>query len=375
MTTFPHRLGLQQRILPAYRAPFFEALAEACAGGLEVLAGQPMPGEAMGPQGELEQARLRLTRNRYIFRSGMTLVWQVGILDWLDARQPKALIMEANPRNLSNGRASRWMRARGLPVIGWGLGAPAFSGPVSRWRESRRRRYLSQFDALITYSRQGAGEFVRAGFPPGRVFIAPNAVASKPAAPPLRPTGQNRAPTILYVGRLQPRKRVDLLLEAGAHLPGPLQPHLWIVGDGPDRLRLEALAHETYPQAEFLGDLRGQELEERFDQADLFVLPGTGGLAVQQAMAHALPVIVAEADGTQNDLVRPENGWLLPAGNTDALVRTLQTALQNPERLRRMGLESYRIVSEEVNLEAMVEAFIQAVHQTATALQGTRKSL
>ena len=42
-----------------------------------------------------------------------------------------------------------------------------------------------------------------------------------------------------------------------------------------------------------------------FAGADLFVLPGTGGLAVQEAMSYALPVIVAKGDGTQEDLVRP----------------------------------------------------------------------
>ena len=72
-------------------------------------------------------------------------------------------------------------------------------------------------------------------------------------------------------------------------------------------------------------------------------------------------VIVAEADGTQSDLVRPGNGWLLPPGNGDALTRQLQAALSNPGRLRVMGAESFRIVAEEINLEAMVQAFKAAV--------------
>ena len=79
-------------------------------------------------------------------------------------------------------------------------------------------------------------------------------------------------------------------------------------------------------------------------------------------MAEGLPVIVAEADGTQADLVRPENGWCVPPGDLPALTAALREALSDPPRLRRMGEASYRIVAEEINLETMVAAFVRAVN-------------
>ena len=109
---------------------------------------------------------------------------------------------------------------------------------------------------------------------------------------------------ILFVGRLQARKRVDALMRVCAALPENEQPELWIVGDGPERATLEALAETMYPRARFYGAVHGPDLAPLFARADLFVLPGTGGLAVQEAMSYALPVIVAEADGTQSNLVR-----------------------------------------------------------------------
>jgi glycosyltransferase involved in cell wall biosynthesis len=102
-------------------------------------------------------------------------------------------------------------------------------------------------------------------------------------------------------------------------------------------------------------------LDALFRQADLFVLPGTGGLAVQQAMSHGLPVVVAEADGTQRELVRPGNGWLVAPGDLPGLIETLQRALADPARLRRMGEASHRIVVEEVNTEVMLRVFLQAL--------------
>ena len=104
------------------------------------------------------------------------------------------------------------------------------------------------------------------------------------------------------------------------------------------------------------------ELEADFTWADLFVLPGTGGLAVQQAMAYGLPVIVAQGDGTQDDLVRPGNGWQIPPDDLGQLAAALETALEDVSRLRQMGAESYRIVSEEINLERMVAVFVDALN-------------
>jgi glycosyltransferase involved in cell wall biosynthesis len=135
-----------------------------------------------------------------------------------------------------------------------------------------------------------------------------------------------------------------------------------IVGEGPARDELSALANRVYPTAEFVGPKHGAELTRRFREADLFVLPGTGGLAVQEAMANGLPVIVAQGDGTQDDLVREKNGWQIPPDDHDALVQALRTALSDVARLRSMGQESYRIVSEEINIEKMVQSFVAALN-------------
>ncbi len=175
-------------------------------------------------------------------------------------------------------------------------------------RQSRRIRFISQFDALISYSRRGADEYAALGFPPEKIFVAPNAVSPKPSSPiPSRTSTFKDRPVILFVGRLQRRKRVAGLLRACSEME--YKPRLIIVGDGPEREHLELLAKQVYPSAEFIGAKHGAELKPYFTEADLFVLPGTGGLAVQEAMSYGLPIIVAKGDGTQDDLVRESNGW------------------------------------------------------------------
>lgn len=355
--SFPGKLGLQQRVLPEYRAAFFDLLAGRCEGGLSVFAGQPRAKEAIQPAQQLSAAAWVPAENLHLFGGPLYLCLQPGIVSWLERTQPAALVLEANPRYLSSLRAIGWMHRRGRPVVGWGLGAPGWS-PL-------RASMLQRMDALIAYSSTGARQYRELGIEANRVFVAPNAVTGPP--PPLKlarlsaPHDHTRAQRVLFVGRLQPRKRVDLLLRACQSLPERLE--LSIVGDGPARMALEREARQLLPDTRFTGDLRGEALEHEFEAADLFVLPGTGGLAVQQALAHGLPVIVAEADGSQADLVTPKNGWRVAPGDLAGLSQALREASQAPEKLQEMGIESHRIASQQANIEVMAEIFIQALRR------------
>ena len=358
MNTFRGRLAVQQRVLPNYRAPFFELLASACDYGMSLFTGLPRKGEGIVITNQLQITNYYLGKNIHLFDGPLYLCYQRGLIDWLEKWKPDALIVEANPRYLSTPAAVKWMHARNKPVVGWGLGSPSIRGFLKSWRAS----FINQFDAMIAYSQRGANEYAALGIPPEKILVAHNSVSGPPSFPFLpRPLTFNLRPCVLFVGRLQARKRVEDVLLACAGTE--LNPRLVIVGDGPERKRLEELADKIYPAAEFVGAKHGAELVPYFREADLFVLPGTGGLAVQQAMSYGLPVIVAQGDGTQDDLVRKENGWQIPPGNSQYLIYTLQEALSDVARLRRMGEESYRIVKEEINIEKMVEAFVRALNQ------------
>ncbi len=358
--SFPGRLALQQRVIPAYRTPFFDLLAESCEGGLTLFAGKPLRIESIPTADRMKSAEIVQAQN-HNFRdpqSTLYLCWQENVIDWLEVQNPDALIVEANPRYLSTRRAVRWMKHRDRPVLGWGLGAPRGGNPMERYF---RLNFLKSLDGVIAYSQRGTDEYRSLGL--RSVFVAYNAVSRRPEqAPPKRPLPLKDAPMVLFVGRLQERKRIDILLAGCAALPPPLQPRLVIVGDGPATSNLNTLARQVYPQAEFVGAKHGSELAPYFADADIFALPGTGGLAVQEAMTYGLPVIVAQGDGTQDDLVHPENGWQVPPGDQAAFTSALQNALSDIKRLRQMGAESYRVVAEEINLEAMVGSFVEALN-------------
>jgi len=189
--------------------------------------------------------------------------------------------------------------------------------------------------------------------------VALNSATLPPTQQPDRDPKVEGPLRVLFVGRLQARKRVDLLLRVCA-LVEP-SPECWIVGDGPERSTLEKLAKDVFPSAKFHGTKHGEELNSLFAEADLFVLPGTGGLAIQEAMAHGLPVIVAEGDGTQRDLVTEDNGWLINPGSLDDLSRAMRDAISHSEGLSKMGNASYQIVVDRANINAMAQVFINVM--------------
>ncbi len=348
---FEGRLAFQQRVLPSYRVAFFDLLASRSTEGLSLYAGKPRSNEAIQTADTLNEAQFWPARNVHILGGPLYFCLQRDIMEWIQDWDPHALIMEANPRYLSSRRAADWMHSKGRPVIGWGLG---IGRSLVNWKS-----FLKRFDALISYSSPGAEEYRITGYPSDRVFVAQNATTGPP--PELHERKVADTPRVLFVGRLQERKRVNLLLKACS--AQRMKPELWIVGDGPERTDLEHMAAKVYPKAKFTGAQYGKELEDIFRQADLFVLPGTGGLAVQQAMAHSLPVIVAEADGSQRDLVSSQNGWIVPPGDLNALIGALSDALDHPDKLPKMGAASRKVVAERVNIELMAEMFIKVVNQ------------
>src|ERR1044071_118190 len=226
MNRFHGKLAVQQRVLPNYRAPFFDLLASACEGGMSLFTGLPRPVEGITTAKELQVANYQPGQNIHLLSGSIYLCYQRGLIDWLQNWDPDALIVEANARYLSTPSAVTWMHQRKRPVIGWGLGSP----PVSGFRKRRRLSFISQFDALIAYSQRGAQEYAALGFPREKIFVAHNSVSRSPTAlPDHRPASADRF-NILFVGRLQARKRIDDLLKACAQLES--KPRLVIIGEG-----------------------------------------------------------------------------------------------------------------------------------------------
>jgi len=359
---FNGRAGIAQRLLQPYRISVYDLIASKCRGGMSVFASRFDRNNMPLTKLDLSIAKFSPAKNYYFFNGKFDLCLQAGLQKWLKTWQPDIVIVEANPRNLSTPLMIHWLHKHSCRVIGHGLGVMPLTSGLEKLRNLGRRGLISLLDGVFAYSSLAAEQYHALGMPTDRIFVAHNAIAAKPTKQPTeRPPHFAQLPVLLFVGTLIPRKSVDLLLKAYTQIQATPKPVLQIVGDGPSKRELQELADSLKVNCLFLGDLRGPDLDKVFDAADVFVLPGTGGLAVQEAMAHALPVIVSKADGTEADLVRQENGWLIEPGDIRALAQRIDDALSNPRRLREMGAASYRIVSSEINIENMSATFVRGM--------------
>jgi len=164
----------------------------------------------------------------------------------------------------------------------------------------------------------------------------------------------------LFVGRLVPYKGVGVLLESMERLSGA---SLVVVGDGPERSRLEAVARrpELDGRIRFTGNISRTELASEMTRARALVLPSldsseTFGLVQLEAMAAGLPVVTTDlATGVTEVGLVGRTCLVVPPGDPAALADALGQLMGDPERARTMGAEGRRRFLDHFTRDVMVE--------------------
>jgi glycosyltransferase involved in cell wall biosynthesis len=158
----------------------------------------------------------------------------------------------------------------------------------------------------------------------------------------------------LFVGRLVPLKRVDLLLEAWARLQPNVTRTLLIVGDGPELETLQAIvARKRLTDVTFAG--ASNHVHAYTQAADVFVLPSEReGLsnALLEAMASGLTVIVSDLAANRTVVRNGSNGLTFPVDDLEALVEQL-TVTESPLLRQRLGDAAVQSVQTTFGLDNM----------------------
>jgi D-inositol-3-phosphate glycosyltransferase len=150
---------------------------------------------------------------------------------------------------------------------------------------------------------------------------------------------------LLYVGRLERLKGVDILLRATAALEHHEDVRLNIVGGGansPEMERLKKLAHSLglHDQARFFGSIPQDELPYHYAAADICVLPSyyeSFGLAALEAAACGRPVVASRVGGLPSVVLDGRTGYLIPWRCPGPFVERLELLLTNDVLRREMG--------------------------------------
>jgi phosphatidylinositol alpha-mannosyltransferase len=142
------------------------------------------------------------------------------------------------------------------------------------------------------------------------------------------PWPRDDRPTVLFVGRHEPRKGLDVLLAALPHLPPDVR--VWVVGDGPDTDALRR-AHADDERVEWLGRVDDVEKRRRMAAADVYCTPAlrgeSFGIVLLEAMAAGTPVVASDIDGYRNVATDGVDAALVPPGDAEALGHAISGVL------------------------------------------------
>jgi glycosyltransferase involved in cell wall biosynthesis len=185
--------------------------------------------------------------------------------------------------------------------------------------------------------------------------------------------GSDRAPepgpVLLTVGTLSPAKGFDDAIRALALLRSRgREATLWLVGDGPERIALEALARETgvADRVCFFGVLGHEDLLPLYRRAWLLVAPSRvlangrrDGIpnVIVEAMAMGMPCVGTRAGGIEEAIVPNETGALAEQGDPASLAAAIESLLADPETLPRLGCAAQRWVRERFDAARSFERF------------------
>ncbi len=181
-------------------------------------------------------------------------------------------------------------------------------------------------------------------------------------------------PTVVYVGRLVPRKGVDTLVQAFALLPGRLDARLLVVGGEPggspevERLSTLAGALGVAGRVTFTGSRPQWELHRYYSAADAAVsVPHYEpfGMTPLEAMACATPVVGSKVGGIKTSVADGKTGYLVPPKDPEALAGRLLRLLSDESLRERLGRAARRRIKEHYTWERVARLAAAAFSEVA----------
>ncbi|MBX3313539.1 MAG: glycosyltransferase family 4 protein [Actinobacteria bacterium] len=166
-------------------------------------------------------------------------------------------------------------------------------------------------------------------------------------------------PTVLFVGRHEPRKGLDVLLAALADLPPDVR--VWIGSDGPDTERLK-VRYAGDPRLEWLGRLSDEEKRRRLRAADVFCAPSlrgeSFGVVLLEAMAAGAAIVAADLSGYRLVARADLDGLLVPPGDPVALGVALNRVLGDRALHDRL-VASGSARAEEFSMDSLARRYLE----------------
>ena len=224
---------------------------------------------------------------------------------------------------------------------------------------------------VVANSRAAADRLAAECVPASRIAVIPNGLEL--GTVPLRSRSRRLPRRVVVVANLRKEKRHDVLIDAAplvlARFPDAT---FEIVGDGPERERLEERARARRITAALTFSGHREDVAARLEASDIFVLCSESEAfpnALLEAMGAGLPAVASDAGGIPEVLADQHTGLLTPIGDPSALADRICQVMADADLAARFGAAGRRTVEARYSFEQMTAAF-ERLYISELALRG-----
>lgn len=362
--------------LPAYRKDFFNLLnmkLKEEGHTLKLLYGKKDKNESLQQEGGLDFEIESFPIKHYFNRNSFRLTSFKGMYDAFKREAPDVYVLQFHVATLTYWRIFRYARKENIPYITWDCNyqKEAVKGLVKKVRTFLVDRTFSNAYVCLTYGTKFKNYLCQKGEPINKIVVAQNTINVEKIL--LERDNKcinrdfNHPIHLLYVGVINNRKNLDTAIIAVSNLINQGEDlYFDIVGGGDSYDESVDLVKKLGMEKRIVlyGPKHGKEVKSFFENADVFLLPGSGGLAINEALAYSLPIISSEGDGTIIDLI-DGNGFLINnVGDVEELENAIKKfSLLSPDKMKKMAKRSEEIICERATLENMVNKHIEAIRK------------
>lgn len=305
-----------------------------------------------------------------------TIRYQKGVVAKIAELKPAIVVSMCHSGTYSEWQIARLKNKLGFKLVAWQCGYEFNPGRLKQWVLGR---FVPRFDHHLAYHTNAKHYALAHGARPDQITVMHNTINEATIECMPKAAARNLVDTkwpavankriILYVGAVLEEKKLEVVFAALDLLKRPDVIFL-MVGDGP---HLPAIMKNYGHRADFVST--GQIVDgvgPYFDAADVFILPGTGGLAINEAMAHGLAVVSGYADGSADDLVIDgQNGYRLHSGTAQEIAQRLGQVLDAPDKAAAMGATGHKMIHGELSFDRFIQRVVGVLVNTSKQNEAT----
>lgn len=300
----------------------------------------------------------------YVFRM------QTGVLEKIHEIKPDIVVDMCHVGNVTHWKIAGLKKRLGFKLVAWQCGYEYHPGKLKGFLLDR---FIPRYDYHLAYHSNARDYALSHGARPDQITVMHNTINEEKIT--TLPKGEARAlvvgkhseigerKIILFVGAVLAEKRIEVILQA-LDIMGRKDAVLVLVGNG-EHLPVIRQLCEKRDDVVLTGSIV-EGVGPYFDAAELYVLPGTGGLGINEAMAHRLPIVSGFADGSADDLVVDgENGFRLHKSTPGELAEKMAVILNDPEMAQRMGERSREMITGKFAFREFINRIVTELTRLA----------